>query len=256
MHAIITLMPKNTNQIPLIIAHRGDSANAPENTLSAFRLALENGADGIELDVMLSADQKLVVIHDDTLDRTTNGHGKVGDSPSAALRELDAGSWFSPKFKGEPIPLLDEVFAELGGKFLINVELKNYKTPKDQLPEFVVALVKKHGLIDSVLLSSFNARNLPRAKSMAPEIRTGLLTLPGLLGLPMRGFLGRRRGADNLHPYYRDVSPKMVQSRHKLGQKVNVWTVDAPDDLLRMQAFGVDMIICNDPAHARQILEG
>ncbi len=249
-------MSPTANHTPLIIAHRGDSANAPENTLAAFRLALENGADGIELDVMLSADQKLVVIHDDMLERTTNGHGKVGDMPVAALRELDAGSWFDPKFKGEPIPLLDEVFAELGSKFLINVELKNYKTPKDQLPDLVVALVKKHGLNHSVLLSSFNARNLPRAKSLAPEIRTGLLTLPGLLGLPMRGFWGRRFGADDLHPYYRDVSPKMVHSRHKLGQKVSVWTVDAPDELRRMQALGVDMIFCNDPAHARQVLEG
>ena len=249
-------MPKHTNSIPLIIAHRGDSANAPENTLSAFRLALVNGADGIELDVMLSADQKLVVIHDDTLDRTTNGHGQVGKTPFAALRELDAGGWFKPEFKGEPIPLLDEVFEELGGKFLINVELKNYKTPKDQLPELVVALIKKHGLSESVLLSSFNARNLPRAKSMASEIRTGLLTLPGVLGLPMRGLLGRRSKADDLHPYYRDVSARMVESRHRLGQRVNVWTVDAPDDLRRMQAFGVDMVICNDPAHARQILEG
>lgn len=242
--------------MPLIIAHRGDSANAPENTLAAFRLAYENGADGIELDVMLSADRQLVVIHDDTLDRTSNGHGKVGEMPLTALRELDAGAWFSPKFKGEPIPLLDEVFTELGGKFLINVELKNYKTPKDQLPELVVALVEKHALSDSVLLSSFNARNLLRAKSLAPEIRTGLLTMPGLLGLPMRGFLGRRYGADDLHPYYRDVSAKMVQTRHQIGQKVNVWTVDAPNDLRRMQSCGVDMIICNDPAHARQILEG
>ena len=242
--------------MPLIIAHRGDSANAPENTLAAFRLAYENGADGIELDVMLSADRQLVVIHDDTLDRTSNGHGKVGEMPLTALRELDAGAWFSPKFKGEPILLLDEVFTELGGKFLINVELKNYKTPKDQLPELVVTLVKKHALSDSVLLSSFNARNLLRAKSLAPEIRTGLLILPGLLGLPMRGFLGRRYGADDLHPYYRDVSAKMVQTRHQMGQKVNVWTVDAPNDLRRMQSCGVDMIICNDPAHARQILEG
>ena len=249
-------MSTTANHMPLIIAHRGDSANAPENTLAAFRLAYENGADGIELDVMLSADQQLVVIHDDTLDRTSNGHGKVGEMPLTALRELDAGAWFSPKFKGEPIPLLDEVFTELGGKFLINVELKNYKTPKDQLPELVVALVKKHALSDSVLLSSFNARNLLRAKSLAPEIRTGLLTLPGWLGLPMRGFLGRRYGADDLNPYYRDVSAKMVQTRHQMGQKVNVWTVDAPNDLRRMQSFGVDMIICNDPAHARQILDG
>ena len=248
-------MSQTSTPSPLIIAHRGASAHAPENTLAAFRLALANGADGIELDVMLSADQELVVIHDDTLDRTTNGHGQVGSTPIAGIRELDAGGWLNEEFKGEPVPLLDEVFAEFGGKFLINVELKNYKTPKDQLPELVVALIKKHGLSDGVLLSSFNARNLPRTKKLAPEIRTGLLTLPGLLGLPMRGLLGRRFAADDLNPFHRDVSARMVQNRHKLGQKVNVWTVDAPDDLRRMQSFGVDTIICNDPAHARQILE-
>ena len=248
-------MSKTPNATPLIVAHRGDSANAPENTLASFRLALANGADGIELDVMFSADQKLVVIHDDTLDRTTNGHGLVGATPSDAIRELDAGSRFGEKFKGEPVPLLDEVFAEFGGKFLINVELKNYKTPKDQLPDFVVALIKKHGLSESVMLSSFNARNLPRAKTLAPEIRTGLLTLPGILGLPMRGVLGRRYAADDLHPFYRDVSARLVQSRHNLGQRVNVWTVDEPEDLRRMQSFGVDMIICNDPSHARRFLE-
>lgn len=249
-------MPKNTNSTPLIIAHRGDSANAPENTLAAFRLALENGADGIELDVKLTADQKLVVIHDSTLDRTTNGHGQVSKTPFAAMRELDAGSWFSPKFKGEPIPLLDEVFAELGGKFLINVELTNYKTPEDQLPDLVVDLVKKHSLGDSVMFSSFDHHNLLRAKSLAPEIRTGLLTRHGLLGFSMRGLLGQHFGADDLHPYQRVVSSWMVQSRHKLGQKVNVWTVNAPNALRRMQALGVDMIICDDPANARQILEG
>ena len=248
-------MSNTPNATPLIVAHRGDSANAPENTLASFRLALANGADGIELDVMFSADQKLVVIHDDTLDRTTNGHGLVGATPSDAIRELDAGSRFGEKFKGEPVPLLDEVFAEFGGKFLINVELKNYKTPKDQLPDFVVALIKKHGLSESVMLSSFNGRNLPRAKTLAPEIRTGLLTLPGILGLPMRGVLGRRYAADDLHPFHRDVSARLVQSRHNLGQRVNVWTVDEPEDLRRMQSFGVDMIICNDPSHARRILE-
>lgn len=249
-------MPKNTNSIPLIIAHRGDSANAPENTLAAFRLALENGADGIELDVKLSADQKLVVIHDFTLDRTTNGHGQVNGTPFGAMRELDAGSWFSPKFKGEPIPLLDEVFAEFGGKFLINVELTNYKTPEDQLPELVIELVKKHNLSDSVLFSSFDHHNLLRAKSLVPEIRTGLLTRHGVLGFSMRGLLGQCFGADDLHPNHHIVSSRMVQSRHKLGQKVNVWTVNAPNSLRRMKSFGVDMIICDDPAHARQILEG
>ena len=107
---------------PLIYAHRGASALAPENTLAAFLLAQRLGADGIELDVMFTADKQLIVIHDDTVDRTTNGHGKVAEMPLAALRELDAGSYFGEAFRGEKLPTLAEVYEALGGKLRINVE--------------------------------------------------------------------------------------------------------------------------------------
>lgn len=114
----------NPRKYPKIIAHRGASAHAPENTLPAFQLALEQGADGIELDVMLSKDNRLIVIHDSTLERSTNGKGNVLDHSYAELKELDAGAYFGDAFKNTPLPLLDEVYEQFGGKFKINVELK------------------------------------------------------------------------------------------------------------------------------------
>ncbi len=240
---------------PLIIAHRGASALAPENTLAAFRLAKELGADGIELDVMLSADERLVVIHDQSVNRTTNGQGKVNEMGWDSLKTLDAGSYFDERFTGEPLPLLDQVFEELGGQFLINVELKNYATPRDQLTEKVIDLIMQMGLKNSTILSSFNARNLLKAESLEPAMPRGLLTLPGLPGIPYRGWLGKRYHYDALHPYHKDVNEKMVSRLHAAGKKVNVWTVNKPEDLRRMRDLGVDMVICNDPADAREAIE-
>ena len=123
------------------------------------------------------------------------------------------------------------------------------------LDEKVIGLILKMGLSESVILSSFNARNLLKAKSLQPSIPRGLLTLPGLLGFPYRSWLGKRYHYDALHPYHKDVNVKMVNRLHAEGKKVNVWTVDKPADLLRMKMLGVDMVICNDPAHAREVLE-
>ena len=240
---------------PLLIAHRGSSAAAPENTMAAFRLAKEQGADGIELDVMLSADERLVVHHDQAVNRTTNGQGKVSEQLWDQLKHLDAGSKFGDAFIGEPIPLLEDVFEEFGGHYLINVELKNYATPRDNLVERVIELIRKTNLEDTILLSSFSGSNLLKANTLAPGIRRGLLALPCLAGSPYRGWLGKRFRYDALHPFYADVKPQLVDRLHREGKQVNVWTVDKPEDLLRMRASGVDMVICNDPAHARRVYE-
>src|SRR6266508_4216831 len=142
---------------PVIFAHRGASAHAPENTLAAFELALAQQADGIELDVKLSSDGQVVVCHDSTVDRTTDGKGRIKDLPLAELKKLDAGSFFSEKFHGEKIPTLEEVFESVGKRTFINVELTNYNSPRDQLVETVCMLVKKCGLQQRVMFSSFFA---------------------------------------------------------------------------------------------------
>ena len=256
-HAIIITMDSKKNvTFPLIIAHRGASAVAPENTLAAFELAHQASADGIELDVMLCKDNQLVVIHDDTVDRTTNGSGRVRDMTYAELEELDVGSHFSADFVGEKIPLLTQVYELLGKKLLINVELKNYATPFDDLTAKVIELTEKFNLVDSIILSSFNPINLSKARRINRNIRLGLLTAPGKPGKILRSRVGRIFPYDALHPHYSDTNSNLIQYMHQINRHVNVWTVDDPDELLRLKALGIDAVICNDPKSARAFLSG
>jgi glycerophosphoryl diester phosphodiesterase len=238
---------------PVIFAHRGASAHAPENTLAAFQLALEQNADGIELDVKLAADGQVVVIHDPTVDRTTGGHGRVKDLPLAQLRSLDAGSYFAENYRGEKIPTLEEVFETLGKRTFINVELTNYNTPRDQLVETVCMLVKQFGLQKHVMFSSFLASNLSKARAYLPGVPRGLLALNGLIGAWSRSFgfaFGRYHA---LHPNLKDVTPEQVQRVHRLHRRVHVWTVNAAEDMRRLFGWGVDAIFTDDPQLAVQV---
>jgi glycerophosphoryl diester phosphodiesterase len=228
-----------------VIAHRGDKMHAPENTLAAFRMAAEKGADAIELDVQLTADGQVVVIHDQTVDRTTNGTGRVSRIPLAALRELDAGAWFSEKFRGERIPTLDEVFETFGKNGYMNVELKNFATPCDNLVSKVVHLVRKHGVQDRTLLSSFLTHNLRKARSLQSDVPRGFLIKPGFLGFWGRTF-GWCTDYFALHPNMTEVNYRLIARVHAKGKRVNVWTVDTEEDLKRMVGFGVDAIITGD----------
>ncbi len=237
---------------PIIFAHRGASAHAPENTLASFQLAVEEGTDAIELDAKLSADGEIVVIHDPTVDRTTHGHGRVAQMKLADLRSLDAGSFFSEKFTGEKIPLLSEVFEMAGRKVLINVELTNYASPRDPLTEKVCELVKKHALEKNVIFSSFLASNLTKAARLLPAVPRGLLALNGWLGAWARSFGFSFGDYAALHPYLTDVNPQQVQRVHRLKRRIHVWTVNNPDDIVRLHGWGVDGIFTDDPKLALQ----
>jgi len=238
---------------PVIFAHRGASAHAPENTLAAFELALAQNADAIELDVKLSADGQVVVIHDPSVDRTTGGQGRVKDLSLAQLQLLDAGSFFSDKFRGEKIPALEEVFEAVGKRTFINVELTNYDTPRDQLVETVCMLVRKFELQNRVMFSSFFASNLSKARACLPGVPRGLLALNGLLGAWARSFgfvFGRYQA---LHPHLKDVTPEQVQRVHRLNRRIHVWTVNAAEDMRRLFRWGVDAIFTDDPQLAVQV---
>lgn len=238
---------------PFIFAHRGASAHAPENTLAAFELALTQNADGIELDVKLSADGHVVVIHDLTVNRTTGAHGRVKDMPLAELRSLNAGSFFSQNFANEKIPTLEEVFESVGKRTFINVELTNYSTPHDHLVESACMLVKKFNLQKRVLFSSFYASNLSKAMSYLPDVPCGLLARGGILGAWARSFgfvFGRYQA---LHPKFRDVSPEQVQRVHRLKRRIHVWTVNRAEDMRQLFHWGVDAIITDDPQLAVQV---
>jgi glycerophosphoryl diester phosphodiesterase len=238
---------------PIIFAHRGASAQAPENTLAAFELAIAQNADAIELDVKLSADGYAVVIHDPTVDRTTGSKGRVKDLSLAELRSLDAGTFFSEKYSGERIPTLEDVFESVGKRIFINVELTNYTSPRDQLVETVCMLVKKFGLQQHVMFSSFFASNLSKARAYLPDIPRGLLAFDGLLGAWARSFgfaFGRYQA---LHPCLEDVTPQQVQRVHRLKRRVHVWTVNAAEDMRRLFRWGVDAIFTDDPQLAIQV---
>ncbi|MGD2027419.1 MAG: glycerophosphodiester phosphodiesterase family protein [Anaerolineales bacterium] len=233
---------------PLIIAHRGASAHAPENTLAAFRLAQEQGAEGVELDVHLSADGQVVVIHDNDISRTTNGRGLVHNLTLSEIRRLDAG-------QGETVPTLDEVLDLIKDRILINIELKGFSSTARALPEEVLTLVQGSGLGDKIIYSSFDPRMLLRIRRRTPEAKTGLLLLPGALGTLFRVILTTMARPTSLHPHYSAVNPAFIRRAHRKRRAVVCYTVNEPEDIRRLDALGVDGIITDDPALARQTRE-
>jgi glycerophosphoryl diester phosphodiesterase len=240
---------------PLVFAHRGASAHAPENTLAAFELALAHGADGIELDAKLSADGEVIIIHDATIDRTTGEKGRVSQLTLAALRELDAGSFFSETYKGEKIPTLAEVFETIGKRAFINVELSNYYTvPRDRLADKVCELVKKFGLQENILFSSFLASNLTRTQGLLPDVPRGLLALGGWKGWWARSFGFNFGSYQALHPNLRDTTPQQIARVHRLKRRVHVYTVSTAEQMRRLFAWGADGIFTGDPKLAKEIL--
>lgn len=241
---------------PLILGHRGARNYAPENTLASFTLAIEQGADGVELDAKLSADGFVVVHHDTTVDRTTDGSGRLSHFTLAELREFDAGSFFSDTFRGEKIPTLQEVFETIGKRAIINVELTNYFTPRDGLVEKVCELVRHHALQKQIIFSSFFPGNLRKAAKFLPEIPRGLLTQVNGLGLWGRSFGFAFGDYQALHPYLTDVTVQQVQRVHRLNRKINVWTVDKEEDICRLMAWGVDGFITSDPLRTVSIVRG
>lgn len=240
---------------PVLFGHRGASAHAPENTLAAFLLALEHGADAIELDAKLTADGHVVVIHDQTTQRTTGVPHFVGKITLAEIKTLDAGSHFDIAFKGEPVPALDEIFELVGKRTHINVELTNYASPFDLLPDKVAALVKRHGLEKRVIFSSFNPIALVRARHRLPEVPCGLLAFPGRSGWFARSFLAEALPHDALHPEARDVTPALIRREHNRKRLVNTYTVNNPETMRDLFLMGIDGIFTDDPRLARQVLE-
>lgn len=245
-----------TAQRTLNVGHRGASAEAPANTLAAFERAAALGADGVELDVHLSADGVPVVIHDFAVDATTDGTGQVADLPLAALKELDAGSWFSPAFAGERIPTLDQVFEAVGRRLLINVELKVRGRPAGGLAEAVARRVADHGLADRVLVSSFDPRALQQMRRVPPQLPLGFLTspLPDAWLARLRLWLMRDLRTEALHPHQRLVREATVRRTHSRGQRIVVWTVDGVDRMEQLAAWGVNAIITNRPDRLHEVL--
>jgi glycerophosphoryl diester phosphodiesterase len=235
-----------TSSAPLVIAHRGASTLAPENTLAAFTRAADIGAHAVELDAKLTADGYIVVNHDLTLERTTDGKGKVAERTLSELKQLDAGIHYGTQFINERIPTLAEVFEAVGNRLLINVELTNYDTLFDRLVPAVIELVRKYGFEDRVLLSSFSPFALLQSRRLAGDIRTGLLVpsdLPRLGRILLKAVVPH----DDLHPPDSLTTIDLLHAEHAAGRRVNVWTVNDQERVQELIGLGVDGIITDDP---------
>jgi glycerophosphoryl diester phosphodiesterase len=233
---------------PLLIGHRGYPARYPENTLASFRAAVDNGCDMIELDVTLTRDRRVVVIHDDTLDRTTTGKGPVRGHTLAEIKALDAGSWFDARFAAERVPELSEVMRLTAGRCMLNIEIKESgfeaDFPADAIEHQVAALVKTSGALERVIISSFNRRMLERIAAMdgPPAIavisdRRADKRVLGML-LAMKAF--------SWHPQFTVLTRHQVDMLHAAGLKVFPWTINTQAEAKKVLALGVDGLICNE----------
>lgn len=225
----------------IVIAHRGASSYAPENTLAAFELAWQMGARHFELDVHATSDGQVVVIHDDTVDRTTDGFGPVATQTLAALRALDAGSWFGPAFAGERMPTFAEVLARYAGRVHLHTEIKG-QTPG--LAEQTVDLIRAHGMTDRVTITSFQTSPLAAVHAYAPELPTGWLVkqvTPEIL--TQAHALGLRQ----LCPHADSVTPELVRTLHGEGFQVRAWGVGTAALMRQVVLAGADGMTVNFP---------
>ena len=246
---MLDLLPR-----PVVIAHRGASAHAPENTMSAFQLALDQDADAIEFDVQLSSDKSLIVIHDSTLDRTTNGSGLVKDYSLDVLKTLNAGHAYGPAFLDEKIPTLSEVFDKFGTSTFYNIELKNSITPFDDLPAMIAPIIENSGLLDHVLISSFNPIALHKIEKLLPDAKKGLL-LHSSLSIDVLGYVSIYRFAyQTIHLSFSSLNSRRVKSFQSKGKLVFSYTLNHPRDINNALNLKIDGFFTDDPALARQTL--
>ncbi|MCY4464285.1 MAG: glycerophosphodiester phosphodiesterase family protein [Chloroflexi bacterium] len=227
----------------LVFGHRGASASAPQNTLAAFELAAQQGAHGIELDVHLTRDRQLAVIHDATVGSTTDGQGAVEEMSLAQLKELDAGAWFSPEFAAERIPTLEEVFAAVGDRLFVNVEIKS-RAPG--IENAVADCIRHHQMEARVLLSSFDAGVLRRLRLLT-NVPLGLLLFQAADDARLDANRANRFYAA-LHPWHEFVDVGYMRRVRESGCLVNVWTVNDPLRACQLASLGVNGIITDHPA--------
>ncbi|MCG6950588.1 MAG: hypothetical protein LJE93_16870 [Acidobacteria bacterium] len=236
-----------------VIAHRGFSGAAPENTRAAVRAAIEVGADMAEIDVTLSADMHVVVIHDPTLDRTTNGSGEVSLFTLEELKELDAGSWFDPSFAGERIPTLDEVLAEANGRILLNVEIKSESVDRGVVKR-VASAIRGRDMCEQVVVSSFSPTALLQMHAIAPEIRTAVLYNTELHTGRDAVEIAAELGATVFNIKRQRLTRIMLRRCREHGLPIGVYTVNKPRRMRRLVGKGINAIFTDRPDRLLDIL--
>ena len=234
---------------PWIIAHRGYRARYPENTLVAFQAALDAGVQMIELDVALSRDRKLVVIHDATLERTTNGKGAVRDHTLAQLKRLDAGGWFHPRFAGEHLPELSEVLDLADGEVLINIEIKPHAYephhPTDAVERQTLDLVCRRNIAERVLISSFELNLLKYIATLEHAPALGLVSRNPADKHTLENC--KHLNVISWHPNHQILTPDQVKRMHAHNIRVFPYNADTSDEIARVLEMDVDGVITSGP---------
>ena len=216
----------------LVMGHRGSPRAAPENTLMSYEIAMQTGADMVEVDVWRTTDGQIVCMHDPDVSSTTNGVGRIEELTLEEIKSLDAG-------EGQQVPLLGEVFDLVQGKIGINIDLKSIG-----IEEPVVDLVTQRGMLDYTIISSFYLMSIEIVKELNKDAKTGAIFQLGMEDIVMHTL---NAGADAIHPVLPDVTEALVEQAHGEGLKVNVWGVDEEADILRILEWGVNGIITDVP---------
>jgi glycerophosphoryl diester phosphodiesterase len=236
----------------LVIAHRGASGWAPENTLPAFQKAAELEADMIEFDIQLSADRHIVVIHDKTVDRTTNGTGRVAEKSFAELRQLDAGAWFAPNFAGTRIPTLREVLSTISDSIQLNIELKHFDLESNFFEQDVAAIVTEFDLLHRAIFAARHPKSITRLKELIPGIDCVLLQkertedeyVEALLRLNLKVAQIRRRS----------MNQAFINRLHEHKILINLFYADEAEEMRNFITMGIDGILTNYPDRLRKVI--
>jgi glycerophosphoryl diester phosphodiesterase len=236
----------------LVIAHRGASGWAPENTLPAFQKAAELEADMIEFDIQLSADRHIVVIHDKTVDRTTNGTGRVAEKSFAELRQLDAGAWFAPNFAGTRIPTLREVLSTISDSIQLNIELKHFDLESNFFEQDVAAIVTEFDLLHRAIFAARHPESITRLKELIPGIDCVLLQkertedeyVEALLRLNLKVAQIRRRS----------MNQAFINRLHEHKILINLFYADEAEEMRNFISMGIDGILTNYPDRLRKVI--
>lgn len=233
-------------------AHRGFSGKYPENTMLAFEKAIEAGADGIELDVQLTKDGEVVIIHDETIDRTTNGKGEVISYTYEELSEFDASYIYIGKVGFNKIPTLKEYFELIKDTNIItNIELKTGINEYIGIEKKVLDLIKKYNLSEKVIISSFNHYSILRMKKLAPELKYGLLSETWIINA---GKYTKDLGVECYHPHFANMTEEIVKEIKSYGIEINTFTVNKEKQIYDMLDKGIDIIIGNFPDLTKKII--
>lgn len=244
--------------MPLVLAHRGANKVAPQNTLPAFKKAVEFNADGIETDVHLCKDGEIVICHNYTVDATSNGTGSIDEMTFAELRSLDFGSYFSEDFKDVTLPTLPELLEVTKNMNLINIEIKAPKKDND-LVKRVIEEVYKFGIEKNSIISCFDPECIRLVKEIDKNLKTGLLYERGDLGTEIMNFgvaeYCQQLNADAAHPERVLISEDDVKNLHANGIAVNPWTVNSEEDIIKFTKWGCDALITDVPDFCKKVLE-